>query len=124
MQDSPLRVPTFLAQIEFTMAGDFALIELQSKIDQFPNSFWTFRYDGANDVLVAQTGAGFERVAYVQLERVLIACHARDSALSPCRVGIGALSLRNHCDRAVLCCLQRKTQPGDPAADHDEIVFL
>ena len=60
----------------------------------------------------------------MQLERILVARDAGDPALRPGRVRVGAFSLRDHGDRAMLRRFQGKAQPGNPAADHDEIVFL
>ena len=53
VQDAPLRMPTFAAQIEFTVAGDSALIELHAKIDKFLNPCWRFRNNCADGVFVA-----------------------------------------------------------------------
>src|ERR1700730_7498703 len=60
----------------------------------------------------------------MQLERILIACHTSDSALRPRRVRVRSLPLGNNCHRTVLGRFQCKAQPGNAAADHDEIVFF
>ena len=73
---------------------------------------------------VAEPGAGFERVAHVQLEGILLARYARDAALRPGGVGLRAFAFGDDRDRPVPGRLQGKGQSGDAAADDDEIVFL
>src|SRR4029079_13678113 len=74
--------------------------------------------------LVTQASASFERIAHVQLERIFIARHAGDPTLRPGVICVGAFALRYNSHRSVLCCFQCKTQAGDTAANHHEIVFL
>src|SRR6266478_2768821 len=59
----------------------------------------------------------------MQLKGIFVARYAGDPALRPCRVRVRTFAFRDYCDRAVLCRLQCKAQPGNAAADHDEIVF-
>src|SRR5581483_4438861 len=124
MQDAALRVTAFLAEIKLAMSGNLAFIELQTDLLQFANALRTFGHNGAHDRLVTQAGAGFKRISHMQLERIFIARHAGDPALRPRCVRVGAFAFRYHSHRPVLCRFQCKTQAGDTAADHHEIVFL
>ena len=60
----------------------------------------------------------------MKLERILVARHAGDPALRPGRVRVGAFAFRDHGDRTMRRRLQGEGQPGNAAADDDEIVFL
>src|ERR1700692_104599 len=117
-------MPAFASKVEFAMAGNVALVELHAELDQILNSRRSFGHNRADHILVAQAGAGFECIADVQLERILVARHTSDSALRPPRVRIRPLALCDHRHRAVLRRLEGKTKPGNTAADHDEIVFF
>src|SRR5438105_12459958 len=98
----------FTAKIEFAMSGNFALVELKAELDQVLNSSRRFSHYRADDILVTQSRAGFERVAHVKLERIFIARHAGDSSLRPSCVRVRPLPLRDHRDRPVLRRFQGK----------------
>src|SRR5438132_1112847 len=112
------------AKVKLAMSGNLTFIELQTEFHQFANPLWTFGDNRAHDRFVTQAGARFERIAHVQLERIFIARHAGDTTLRPGSVCIGALAFCDYNDRPMLCRFQCKTQAGDTAADHDEIVLL
>src|SRR5205814_6690575 len=78
-----LGMSSFAAKIEFAMTGNFAFVELKAKLDQVLNSRRRFGHYRADDILVAQTRAGFERVAHMKLERIFITRHAGDPSLRP-----------------------------------------
>ncbi len=124
MQDAPFGVTAFSPKIELAMTGNFAFVKLQSKIDKFMNSRRSFRHNRANNFLVAKPGAGFERVAHMQPEGIFVARHAGDPALRPRCVRVRAFAFCDHGHRAMLGRFQRKTEPGNATANHDEIVFL
>src|SRR5437763_4000193 len=124
MQHPALRVTALLAQIKLTMSQDQTFIELPPELCQHVDALRTFGHKCAHDRFVTETGAGLKRIAYVQLERVFIAGHARDSSLRPSGVCVGALAFRYHSHRTMLCRFQRKTDASNAAADHKEIVFL
>src|SRR5262249_8730549 len=84
----------------------------------------TFGNNCTHDWLVTQAGTGLKRIAHVQLERVFIACYAGDPTLRPGGICVGAFALRYNSYRSVLCRFQCKTQAGDTAANHHEIVLL
>ena len=65
VQHASLGVAGLAPKIEFAMTCDFALVELQAKIDKFAYSLRTFGNDRADDFLVAKTGADFDRIAHV-----------------------------------------------------------
>src|ERR1043166_2931492 len=122
MKHAALGMSALASEIEFAVAGNFALVELHAELYQILNPRRRFGHDRADNLLVAQTRAGFERVAHVQLERIFIARHARDAALRPRGIRVRTLAFRNHCDRSILRRLQGKAQPGDTASYDDEIV--
>ena len=124
MQHSPLRVSALAAKVELAMTGKVTFIEMHADVHQLANCFRPFRHDGAHDFFVAKPGAGFERIAYVQLKRIFIARHTGDPSLRPCRVAVGPFAFRDHCHRTVLRRFQGKAQTCDPAPDHHEIEFL
>src|SRR4051794_22029138 len=117
-------MPAFTAEIEFAMPGNFALVESHSQRDQILNSFRRFGDDCPDDLFVTQSRARSERIALVQLERIFVSGHAADSALRPSRVRVRPSPFRNDSDRTVFCRFQSKAEPGNSAADNDEIVFL
>ena len=124
MQNAPFRMAAFASQIRLAMASDLPLVEVQTELDQFSHPRRPFHDDRAHRRFVAKPRARFERVRDMKLERIFIAGHARDAALRPGRVRISAFAFGNHRDRAVLRRLQGKRQPGDAAADDDEIVWF
>ena len=96
----------FAAEIELAMAGNFALIEMQTEFHQLAEYAPDLPSRSCERPLRHKARAGFEGVADMQLEGIFVARHAGDAALRPGRVGVGALSFRNHSDRAVLRRLQ------------------
>src|ERR1700736_769250 len=117
-------MPAFASKIEFAMAGDFALVELDAKLDQILNPRRSFGHNRADHVLIAQARAGFECVADMQLEGIFVARHTSDSSLRPRRVGIRPFALGDDRHRTILRRFQRKAKPCNTAADDNEIVFL
>ena len=64
---------------------------------------------------------GFERVAHVQLEGILLAGHRRDAALGVVGVGFRAVLLGDDGHAPVRRDFQREGQPRDAAAEDQEI---
>ena len=124
MQDPSFRMATLPPEIGLAMPGDFAIVKMEPEVHQLLNARRTFHHDRPDCRFVAQAGSCFERVLDVKLERILVARHASDPTLRPGGIGVGALALGNHRDRSMGCRLQGKSQPGNTAADDDEIVFL
>src|ERR1043166_1902474 len=111
-------------KVKLAMTGHFSLVEVHPQIDQVLNPRRSLGYNGANDLLVAQTCAGLEGVTHMKLERIFVTSHAGDPALRPGCVAVGSFALGNDGNRAVLCRFQGETQPGNSASDDNEIVFL
>ena len=124
MQDTTLRVTALFTQIKLAMPVDLALIKLETQLRQLTNAFWTFDDNCADHRFFTKTGARLERIAHMKLKRIFIAGHAGDPALRPGGVCIGTFTFGDDSYRSVLCRFQRKTQTGNAAADHYEIVFL
>ena len=124
VQDAALRVAAFLAQVELpsaVFARSVALRELHPKIDQLGDAVRAFLDDGADDALVAKARAGFEGVADVHLEGVLLAGDGGDSALGVVGVRLGAVLLGDDGDAPVARDLEREGKSGDAAAEHEII---
>ena len=68
VQNPTLRVAPFFAKVEFAVAGDLALVELQTNVDKVLNSHWSFRHNRTDDLFVTKACARFQCVAYMQLE--------------------------------------------------------
>ena len=124
MQNPALGMTALFAKIKLAMSRNLTFIELQTELSQLADALRTFGHNRAHDCFVTQTRARFKRVTHVQFKRIFIARHAGDPALRPSGVCVGAFAFRHHSYRAVLCRFQCKTQAGDTAADHHEIVFL
>ena len=80
--------------------------------------------DAAHHVLPAKPRAGLERIAHVEVERVLVRGHAGDAALRVVGVRLRAVLLRDDRDRPALRHVEREGQPGDARAEHDEVVAV
>src|SRR4051812_5430652 len=114
----------FAAQVGFAVPCDLAIVKVESELDQFPDAGRPFHDDRAHGCLVAESGAGLECIGDMEREGIFVAGHAGDPALRPGRVRICALAFGDNGDRSLFRRLKGKSQPGDAAADHDEIVLL
>ena len=127
VQDATLRVSPFPTQIQFPRpirTGNFPLGKLHSQLDQFGDSLGPFLDDRANHFFFAQSSAGLQRVADVQLERILLRRDRRDAALGVVRVRLGAIFLRDDGHAPVRRDLQREGQARDAAAEDEKIELL
>ena len=82
--------------------------------------------DRAHRRLLAQTGAGIERVGHVAFHRVagialVFLQHRGDAALRPGGVGVVGVALGEHDHRAVAGRAQCEGQTGDAGTDDQEI---
>src|ERR1700693_4926468 len=98
----------FATKIEFTMARNFSLVEMQSELDQILNTRRSFHHDGADNLFVTQTSAGIERIAHVQFEGIFVAGHTRDASLRPGSVAVRALPFGDHRHRSVFRRFERE----------------
>src|SRR5207253_11404015 len=117
-------VAALCAQIMLTMAGDLSLVETRAELCQLADALRPFRHNRAHDRFVTKPCTGLKRVTHVQLKRIFVAGHARDSALRPRGVCLGGVAFRDDRYRAVLCRFQCKAETGDTAAYHDTRVFF
>src|SRR4030095_1045473 len=124
MPDPALGVTAIFSKIKLAMSRNITFIELQTELSQLADALRTLGHNRAHDCFVTQTGSRFKRVTHVQFKRVLVAGHASDSSLRPSGVCVRALPFRYNSYRPVLRRFQCKTQAGDTAADHHEVVFL
>jgi hypothetical protein len=119
VEDAPFGMAAFLAQIQLARAigaRHFTLGKLHAQLDQFGDPGRPLLHDGADDLFLAKPRAGFERVAHVHLEGILLTGHGSDAALGVVGVGLGAVFLGDDGHSAVRRNLQREEQPGDAAA--------
>ena len=91
-----------------------ALGKFHSQLDQLRNARRAFLDDGADDVFLAQSRARRERVAHVQLERILLARDRRDAALRVIRVRLRAVLFGDDGHASARRDLQRKESPAMP----------
>jgi len=71
MKDSTFRMSAFFAEIQFARAigtGNLTLGKVHAQFDQFRDPSRPFLDNRADNLLFAQSRAGFERVAHVQLD--------------------------------------------------------
>src|SRR6266496_1496944 len=122
MQNPALGMTALFAKIKLAMSGNLTFIELQTELSQLADALRTFSHNRAYDSFVTQTRSRLKRVTHMQFKRIFIARHAGDPALRPSGVCVRAFAFRHHSHRAVHCHFQCKTQAGDTAADHDEIL--
>ena len=127
VQDAPLGMAAFAAQVQFAHAGGrrhFALGKLHAQVDQFGDARRAFLHDRAHDVLLAKARAGLERVAHVHFDGVLLAGDGGDAALRVIGVGLRAVFFGDDGDPPARRDLQGKGQPRDAAAQDDEVVLF
>src|SRR4051794_11177741 len=124
VKNPPLRVPAFAAKIELAMAGDVALIEVQSKLDQLADAVRPFCDDRPNDRFIAKSRSRCQCVTHMQLERIFATCYARNASLGPGRIAVAPLAFCDDRHRSMPGGFPGKTEPGNAAADDDEIVVF
>ena len=122
MEDAAFRVAALLGEVEFVRPAVFAFVEMDADVDQLADRRRAFGDDRSDNRLVAQPRAGVERVRDVQLERVVGAGDARDAALRVGGVRLGRRALGDDRHAPEARRLHREAQPGDAAADDDEVV--
>ena len=122
VQDAPLGVASLAAEIKFAFAiAIFALGKFHSEFDQLHDALRAGLDNAANDLLVAQSRTGNQRVLHVALERILLACHCGDAALRVVGVRFRPAFFRDDGNRPGVGHLECERQPGDPAAEDDVI---
>jgi hypothetical protein len=81
------------SSLHAVFAGHFALGKFHAQFDQLGDARRALPDDGAHDAFLAQARAGRQRVAHVQLDRVLLAGDGGDAALRVIGVGFRAVFL-------------------------------
>src|SRR5439155_22507146 len=101
VQNPAFGVAALLPEVQLARAiraRDFAFGKVHTQLDQFGDSRRSFLDDGANNGFFAQTRPSLERVAHVQLERILLAGHRRYPSLRVVRVRLGPVLFRDNRD--------------------------
>jgi hypothetical protein len=101
MENPPLGVPALLAQIQLAAVTVLAFAKGHAQLDQLLDPRRTLFDNPTNHRFVAKTGAGFERIAHMQVEGVLARSHRRDSTLCIIGIRFRAVLFRNHRDGAL-----------------------
>ena len=102
-------------------ARHLPLREAHTKLDELGNPRRPLFNDRADHLFLTQASPGFQSVAHVHLEGILLAGHGGDPALGIVGVGFGAVLLRNDCHPAARRHIQSKGEPGNAAAENQEI---
>ena len=100
--------------------ADFG-VELGAVADQFVDVAGRLAHHHLDHVAVAQAGAGRQRVLDVVLEAVLRRTHGRDAALGVAAVALLHAVLGDDQHLHVRRRGQGRPQPGDAAADHQQV---
>ena len=79
MQDAPFRVASLAGQLVILPLR--RLVEVDSPFQQFPDGSGAFLHDRADDLFIAQSGSGVQRVRDMVLERVVMVPHGGYPAL-------------------------------------------
>src|SRR5690606_28503571 len=114
------RVATFAAE-----RHRFLLLrEADAPRDQLPYTRGALLHQRPHRLGMAETGAGDECVARMQLERIIVAPHGGNTALRVVRARLRALLLRHEHDVAVARRLESVAETGNAAADHEDVAAL
>ena len=124
MQDAAFRMPSFSAEIWLHRAvAIFPLIKMNAKPGEFRNPCGTFRDNRADDILVAKPCAGGQRVAHMEVERILAGHYASDAALGPGGIRVRRRAFCDDGDGSFLSGFQREGQTRNATAKDDKIKF-
>ena len=122
VNDAALAVAAFAGQVE----AEFGLLvagERHALRDQPFNGLAAMRHDEAGRGLVAQSGAGDQRVLHVLVMAVMRVEHGRNTALRPVTGAVTQRAFGDHDHLAVLRKMQGDGQTGQAAADDGDIEF-
>ena len=118
VHDAPLGVRGLAPEIEL---ADFVARKLRADVAQPLNALRRLAHADVDHHVVAQAGAGDARVFRVLFERVIRREHGGDAALRPVGGCVVAFALGDQQHLAELGRAQRERQPGDSAAENQEI---
>ena len=96
-------------------------IEARAPVDELAHVADAVLDQHAHRRLVAQAVARRHRVLEVLLRRVVLADRSGNAALCISGIALGRIGLREDGDGAVLGEIDRGAQPGDTAADDEEV---
>ncbi len=118
MQDAPDAVRGFACECRSAIR---VAIERRPPRQQLADVLRSLVHEHVNRVDVAEPIAGRQRIARVQLRRIISTERGRDAALRVARIALGGVSLGEHDDVAGLRERERGTQAGDAAADDEKV---
>ena len=96
-------------------------IELRAPLHQLEHVPTTVLDQHLNRVLVAETVAGSKRVTDVEIDRVIRPDGCRDAALRVSGVALRRVGLRDDDDVTGTDQIRCRTQPRNPASNHEEV---
>ena len=97
------------------------LVEGRAPLDQLAHVARALANEHVNGLGETEAVAGRERIARVQIRRVVIAHRRGDAALRVAGVALARIGLGQQDDAADIGQRDRRAQTGDPAADHEEV---
>ena len=124
MEDPAFRVPTLLAEVELVVAVRLAPVKMHPEPDEFGDPFWPAGDNRPDGILVAEPCPCGQGILDMEIERILPAGDAGDTALRPCGVRVRPAPFGDQGDTAFFGGFQGETQPGNAAANDDEIKFF
>jgi hypothetical protein len=95
--------------------------KFHAQLNQLRNACGPFLYNRAHHAFLAQARTGFQRVLHVQLKRVLLAGHGSNATLRVVGVGFRAILFGDNGHAPARRHVERKRQPGNPAAENEII---
>ena len=120
MGDAPVAVAAFARQVQF--AG--FLREGHAQFLQPGNGGGRVFHGELRGFQVAQAGAGDQGVLHVRRDAVALAEHCGDAALCPVARAVAERALGDHGHAVALRQVQRGGEPGQAAADDEDVETL
>src|SRR5262249_17163881 len=121
VQDAPVTVAALAAEVVFRILAAVAAREVGAQSDQLADALRAFPHHLLDEVAVAESGAGDQRVLDVRLEGVFGAPHRGDAALCVVGRALRQAALAEDRYRAVTSRAQAEGQSRKPASDHEKI---
>ena len=116
MHDAAVAVAAFACQVQL-LGMQLVMAELDALLDQpFDRRFAMFDHE-TGSLFAAQSGAGNEGILNMGLERIVIAQHCRDAALSPAAGAIEQGFFGDESDFFMFGQMQGQRHARQPAAD-------
>src|SRR6185503_18787357 len=125
MEDAPVRMAAFapeivLAVLLFSVGPG---VEVRTERDQVADPLGSLAHDGFHHVAMAEPRAGSEGVVGMRFEAVLGAPNRGDTTLCVLARALGEAILRDDHHRPVARAFERTGEPGNAAADDEDVAL-